>query len=38
MLPRIAVEMRRLGFGAVHFEKWRDLMKRLRELAKKVNP
>lgn len=36
--PRIAVEMRRLGFDAVGFKKWPGLMKRLRQLAKKVNP
>jgi len=35
--PRIAVEMRRLGFDAVGFKKWPGLMKRVRELAKKVN-
>jgi glutamyl endopeptidase len=36
--PLIAVEMRRIGFAPVHFEKWGGLMKRLRELARKVNP
>jgi len=36
--PRIAVEMRRMGFEAVGFAKWPGLMKRVRELAKKVNP
>jgi hypothetical protein len=36
--PRIAVEMRRMGFAPVPFEKWPGLMKRLRELARKVNP
>lgn len=35
--PRIAVEMRRLGFNAVHFSQWRGLMKRLRKLATQVN-
>lgn len=36
--PRIAVEMRRLGFDPVGFSKWPGLMKRLRALAIKVNP
>jgi glutamyl endopeptidase len=36
--PLIAVELRRIGFAPVHFEKWGGLMKRLRELARKVNP
>lgn len=36
--PRIAVEMRRLGFDAVGFAKWPGLMKRVRELARKINP
>ena len=35
--PNIAVEMRRIGFAPVVFAKWPGLMKRIRELAKKVN-
>ena len=35
--PRIAVEMRRMGFDAVPFSTWRGLMKRLLQLAQKVN-
>jgi V8-like Glu-specific endopeptidase len=36
--PLIAVEMRRLGFAPVYLAQWGGLMKRLRELARKVNP
>ncbi len=36
--PRIAVEMRRLGFDPVGLDKWPGLMRRLRALAKSVNP
>jgi hypothetical protein len=36
--PRIAVEMRRMGFAPVHFEKWPNLMDQLLALAKKLNP
>jgi hypothetical protein len=36
--PRIAVEMRRLGFAPVSFSKWPGLMQRLRSLAQTVNP
>lgn len=35
--PRIAVEMRRLGFAPVAFDKWRELMRRIRALAVKIN-
>lgn len=35
--PRIAVEMRRIGFKRVPFAKWPELMRRLRVLAQKVN-
>lgn len=36
--PRIAVEMRRLGFAWVNFSDWPQLMHRVRELTKRVNP
>lgn len=36
--PRIAVELRRIGFAPVPFSQWVRLMQRLRALARMVNP
>jgi hypothetical protein len=36
--PLIAVEMRRIGFAPVAFDKWLSLMQRIFALAHKVNP
>jgi hypothetical protein len=35
--PRIAVELRRIGFQLVGLGRWEDLMKRVRELTRQLN-
>jgi len=36
--PRIAIELRRIGFAPVGWRRWENLMQRTLRLAKKVNP